>query len=59
MRDVSSMFCFLQTSAWRHVLSRGKYRSPPNGDPTLGCLFGNPLSGGPKLLRHDHDSPGG
>jgi len=32
--------------------------NPPSGDPKLGCLFGNPLSGGHKLLQ-THDCPGG
>ena len=32
--------------------------SPPNGGPKLGYLFGNPLSGGPKLLQ-THDCPVG
>ena len=30
----------------------------PNGGPKLGYLFGNPLSGGPKLLQ-THDCPVG
>jgi len=31
--------------------------NPPNGGPKLACPFGDPLSGGPKLLQ-THDYPG-
>jgi len=31
--------------------------NPPNEGQKLGCLFGNPLSGGPKLLQ-THECPG-
>jgi len=40
------------------LLIGGDIGNPPSTGPKLGCLFGNPLSGDPKLLQI-HDCPGG
>jgi len=49
--------CLIEDSR-EQLKSSVKYGNPPNVSPKLGCLFGNPLSGGPKFLQ-THDCPGG